>query len=124
MIQENIKQILRSYKSKQASKYIPVRGDEILTKVFDCEKYGISTKYDGHLCFIVKDKDKTQLLNFNGESFKRDELINEIDTLVKKEGIIVGEIYYNNVGERSRSFDLVKNLKVKDSSIQIVIFDI
>ena len=121
MIQENIKQILRSYKSKQASKYIPVRGDEILTKVFDCEKYGISTKYDGHLCFIVKDKDKTQLLNFNGESFKRDELINEIDTLVKKEGIIVGEIYYNNVGERSRSFDLVKNLKVKDSSIQIVI---
>ncbi|MDG1263503.1 MAG: hypothetical protein P8N57_02805 [Flavobacteriaceae bacterium] len=124
MIQENIKQILRSYKSKQASKYIPVRGDEILTKVFDCEKYGISTKYDGHLCFIVKDKDKTQLLNFNGESFKRDELIDEIDILVKKEGIIVGEIYYNNVGERSRSFDLVKNLKVKNSSIQIVIFDI
>ena len=124
MIQENIKQILRSYKSKQASKYIPVRGDEILTKVFDCEKYGISTKYDGHLCFIVKDKDKTQLLNFNGESFERNELINEIDSLVNNEGIIVGEIYYNKEGERTRSFDLVKNLKVKDSSIQIVVFDV
>ena len=124
MTEENIKKILRSYKSNQASKYIPVRGDEILTKVFDCEKYSISTKYDGHLCFIVKEKDKTQLLNFNGESFERDELINEIDSLVNKEGIIVGEIYYNKEGERTRSFDLVKNLKVKDSSIRIVVFDV
>tara|TARA_B100000767_G_C19756547_1_gene533203 strand:- start:166 stop:1521 length:1356 start_codon:yes stop_codon:yes gene_type:complete len=124
MNEENIKKILRSYKSNQASKYIPVRGDEILTKVFDCEKYSISTKYDGHLCFIVKEKDKTQLLNFNGESFERNELINEIDSLVNKEGIIVGEIYYNKEGERTRSFDLVKNLKVKDSSIQIVVFDV
>ena len=124
MNEENIKKILRSYKSNQASKYIPVRGDEILTKVFDCEKYSISTKYDGHLCFIVKEKDKTQLLNFNGESFERNELINEIDSLVNNEGIIVGEIYYNKEGERTRSFDLVKNLKVKDSSIQIVVFDV
>ena len=53
-----------------------------------------------------------------------DELINEIDSLVNKEGIIVGEIYYNKEGERTRSFDLVKNLKVKDSSIRIVVFDV
>ena len=41
MIEENIKQVIKSYKSNQASKYIPVRGDEILTKLFDCEKYSI-----------------------------------------------------------------------------------
>ena len=29
MIKDNIKKILKSYKSNQASKYIPVRGDEI-----------------------------------------------------------------------------------------------
>ena len=34
MIKDNIKKILKSYKSNQASKYIPVRGDEILTKSF------------------------------------------------------------------------------------------
>ena len=93
MVEENLKQIIRSYKSNQASKYIPVRGDEILTKVFDCEKYSVSTKYDGHLCFIIKDKEETFILNFNGEPFQREDLIKEIDSLVIKEGIIVGEIF-------------------------------
>ena len=72
MIKDNIKKILKSYKSDQASKYIPVRGDEILTKVFDCEKYSISTKYDGHLCFIIKDKGDAYILNFNGDPFERE----------------------------------------------------
>jgi len=94
MVEGNINEILKFYKLNQASKYIPVRGDEILTKVFECEKYGISTKYDGHLCFVIKEKDKTQILNFNGECFKRNELIDEIDSLINKEGIIVGEIFH------------------------------
>ena len=124
MVEGNINEILKFYKLNQASKYIPVRGDEILTKVFECEKYGISTKYDGHLCFVIKEKGKTQILNFNGECFKRNELIDEIDSLINKEGIIVGEIFHYKEGERTRSFDLVKNLKVKDSIIKIVVFDI
>lgn len=124
MIEENIKQVIKSYKSNQASKYIPVRGDEILTKIFDCEKYSISTKYDGHLCFIIKNKGQTHLLNFNSAPFQREDLTKEIDSLINKEGIIVGEIFCYKEGERTRSFDLVKNMKIKDSSIQIVVFDI
>jgi ATP-dependent DNA ligase len=124
MIQDNIKQILKSYKVNQASKYIPVRGDEILSKVFECEKYSISTKYDGHLCFIIKERESTKILNFNGEPFERDNLINEINSFVDKEGILVGEIFLNKPEERTRSFDLVKNLKIKNSSIQIVVFDV
>ena len=122
--QEKIKQILRSYKSNQASKYIPVRGDEILTKVFDCEKYSISTKYDGHLCFMVKDNGGVYLLNFNGEPFEREDLIDELNNLLDKEGILVGEIFNHKENERTRSFDLVKNLKNNDSSIKIVVFDV
>lgn len=122
--QDNIKQILKSYKSNQASKFIPVRGDEILTKVFECEKYNISTKYDGHLCFIVKDEKGIYLLNFNGKPFERENLIKELDTLLDKEGILVGEIFNYKEKERTRSFDLVKNLKNKDSSIKIVVFDV
>ena len=124
MVQDKIKQILRSYKSNQASKYIPVRGDEILTKVFDCEKYSISTKYDGHLCFIVKDKGEIYLLNFNGNPFQRQDLIDESNILLDKEGILVGEIFNYKENQRTRSFDLVKNLKNNDSSIKIVVFDL
>jgi hypothetical protein len=124
MVQDNIKQILRSYKLNQASKYIPVRGDEILTKVFECEKYSISTKYDGHLCFIVKDKSGVHLLNFNGEPFERKDLIDESITLLDKEGILVGEIFNYKENERTRSFDLVKNIKNSDSLIKIVVFDL
>ena len=109
--QEKIKQILRLYKSNQASKYIPVRGDEILTKVFDCEKYSISTKYDGHLCFIIKENGEIRLLNFNGEPFDREDIIDELNNLLDKEGILVGEIFNYKENERTRSFDLVKNLK-------------
>ena len=124
MVQDNIKQILRSYKLNQASKYIPVRGDEILTKVFECEKYSISTKYDGHLCFIVKDKSGVHLLNFNGEPFERKDLIDETNTLLDKEGILVGEIFNYKENVRTRSFDLVKNIKNNDSLIKIVVFDL
>ena len=122
--QKKIKQILRSYKSNQASKYIPVRGDEILTKVFDCEKYSISTKYDGHLCFMVKDNGEIRLLNFNGEPFDREDIIDELNNLLDKEGILVGEIFNYKENERTRSFDLVKNLKNNNSSIKIVVFDV
>lgn len=124
MVQDSLRQRLRLYKSNQASKYIPVRGDEILTRIFDCEKYSISTKYDGHLCFIVKGKDGIKLLNFNSEPFEREDLIEELNTILDKEGIFVGEIFNYKENERTRSFDLVKNLKNKDSSIKIVVFDV
>ena len=124
MVQDSLRQILRLYKSNQASKYIPVRGDEILTRIFDCEKYSISTKYDGHLCFIVKGKDGIKLLNFNSEPFEREDLVEELNTILDKEGIFVGEIFNYKENERTRSFDLVKNLKNKDSSIKIVVFDV
>ena len=124
MIKDNIKKILKSYKSDQASKYIPVRGDEILTKVFDCEKYSISTKYDGHLCFIIKDKGDIYLLNFNGDPFEREDLIQELNLVLTKEAIFVGEIFNYQENERTRSFDLVKNIKNNDSSIKIAVFDV
>ena len=124
MVQDSVKQTLSLYKSNQASKYIPVRGDEILTRIFDCEKYNISTKYDGHLCFIVKSKDGIELLNFNSEPFEREDLVEELNILLDKEGVFVGEIFNYKENERTRSFDLVKNLKNKDSLIKIVVFDV
>lgn len=125
MIDTQTKEIIRSYKSNQASKYIPVRGDEILTRIFDCEKYHISTKHDGHLCFIIKNETDLMLSNFNGELFDRPDLILEITNLLETEsGIFVGEIYNYKESERSRSFDLVKNISNPKSIIKIAVFDI
>ena len=68
---------LKEYKKFQSSKYIPVRGDEITTRVFEFDKYYVSTKIDGHLCFIYKKNKDVCLYNFNGKSFNRKELISE-----------------------------------------------
>ena len=125
MIDTQTKEIIRSYKSNQASKYIPVRGDEILTRIFDCEKYHISTKHDGHLCFIIKNETDLMISNFNGELFDRPDLILEITNLLETEsGVFVGEIYNYKESERSRSFDLVKNISDPKSIIKIAVFDI
>ena len=125
MIDTQTKEIIRSYKSNQASKYIPVRGDEILTRIFDCEKYHISTKHDGHLCFIIKNETDLMISNFNGELFDRPDLILEITNLLETEsGIFVGEIYNYKESQRSRSFDLVKNISDPKSIIKIAVFDI
>ena len=51
----NLAEKLLNYKHKVAGKYIPVRSDQITKRVFEMEKYFISTKIDGNICFVNKD---------------------------------------------------------------------
>ena len=76
----------KEYKKFQSSKYIPVRGDEITTRVFEFDKYYVSTKIDGHLCFIYKENKEVYLYNFNGKSFNRKEFyrLQQIEFLHKQ----------------------------------------
>ena len=50
-LEKSIIEKLRDYKHNRASRFIPVREGEIISRVFELEKYYVSTKYDGHLCF-------------------------------------------------------------------------
>ena len=50
----DIAEILINYKNTVASKFLPVRSDQIKTRVFELDKYYLSTKIDGHLCFVLK----------------------------------------------------------------------
>ena len=119
-----LKQI-KAYKNTQSSKYIPVRGDEILTRVFEFEKYFVSTKIDGHLCFILKKGKEIVITNFNGKLFDRSELIDELDKNIgENDGLFVGEIYAYKNGERTRSFDLTKGLSETNTIIKIGVFDL
>ncbi len=122
---ESLLNRLETYKNLQSSKYVPVRGDEITTRVFEFDKYYVSTKIDGHLCFIYKKNKDIHIYNFNGKSFKRDELIYEAEKKIPvSSALFVGEIYNYNQGKRTRSFDLTKAISESNSVIKIGIFDL
>ena len=89
---------IKAYKNTQSSKYIPVRGDEILTRVFEFEKYFVSTKIDGHLCFILKKGKEIVITNFNGKLFDRSELIDELNKNIRE-----NTNKYNSYCERNQN---------------------
>ena len=116
---------LLNYKNTVASKYLPVRSDQISSRVFDLDKYYISTKIDGHICFILKDKNNITIVNHNSTAFEREELSKEISNILKnQDGIFVGEIYFHCDDKRTRSYDLKKEISNSKSDIRIAVFDL
>lgn len=124
-MENNISEKLINYKNTVASKYLPVRSDQINIRIFELEKYYLSTKVDGHMCFILKKKNNISIINHNNVAFERDELKKELTEILKKdEGLYVGEIYSHNDNKRTRSYDLKKDISDKKSDIRIAIFDL
>ena len=121
----DIAELLINYKHNVASKYLPVRGDQIGTRVFEMEKYYLSTKIDGHLCFIFKEGNNISILSHNNKPFDRTELNKELESILKdQEGLFVGEIHLHHENKRTRSYDLTKEISNDKSDIRIAIFDI
>ena len=69
-----IEEKLINYKHKVAGKYLPVQSDQIKTRVFELEKYYLSTKIDGYLCFILKNGKEISILSHNNKIFDIEEL--------------------------------------------------
>ena len=125
MMDKQLSEKILNYKNAVASKYLPVRSDQISKRVFDMEKYFLSTKIDGQICFIVKKKNSIDLVNHNSTPFERQELIDELKNSLKKhEGIYVGEIYFHSDDKRTRTYDLKKEIKDPKSDIRIAVFDL
>ncbi len=121
----HISEKILNYKNAVASKYLPVRSDQISKRVFDMEKYFLSTKVDGQICFIIKKNNSINLVNHNSTPFDRKELINELsESLKKHEGVYVGEIYFHSDNKRTRTYDLKKEIKDPKSDIRIAVFDL
>ena len=121
----DIAELLINYKHNVASKYLPIRGDQLGTRVFEMEKYYLSTKIDGHLCFIYKEGNNISILNHNNKPFDRTELNKELESILKdQEGLFVGEIHLHHENKRTRSYDLTKEISNDKSDIRIAIFDI
>jgi hypothetical protein len=93
----NLAEKLLNYKHKVAGKYLPVRSDQICKRVFEMDKYYVSTKIDGNICFINKDVDGISIVSHNNNSFKRPELEKECSEILKNKcGLFVGEIYLHD----------------------------
>jgi hypothetical protein len=58
---------IHTYKSKVASRYIPVEGQHIGLKIAESDYYLTSVKHDGHLAFLVCQKDKATLYDRTGD---------------------------------------------------------
>ena len=125
MMDKQLSEKILNYKNAVASKYLPVRSDQISKRVFDMEKYFLSTKIDGQICFIIKKKNSIDLVNHNSTPFDRQELIDELKNSLKKhEGSYVGEIYFHSDDKRTRTYDLKKEIKDPKSDIRIAVFDL
>ena len=121
----NLAEKLLNYKHKVAGKYLPVRSDQICKRVFEMDKYYVSTKIDGNICFINKDVDGISIVSHNNNSFKRPELEKECSEILKNKcGLFVGEIYLHDENKRTRSYDLNREIGNNSSDIRIALFDI
>jgi hypothetical protein len=56
-------QILKTYKAKIASRYIPVNAEEAGNKIAGSRYYLASVKYDGHLTFLHIENGTPTLFN-------------------------------------------------------------
>jgi ATP-dependent DNA ligase len=82
---------IQTYKSKIASRYVPVNAEQIGLKIAESEYYIASVKYDGHLTFLSVSKGKAQIFDRNGNELKIDKLTKAASS-IKEDVIFAGEL--------------------------------
>jgi ATP-dependent DNA ligase len=82
---------ITTYKSKIASRYIPVDAEQIGLKIPESECYFASIKHDGHLAFLSVKKGKAKLFDRNGEEVKVPAVTKAAESL-KEDCVIAGEL--------------------------------
>lgn len=82
---------ITSYKSKIASRYIPVDAEQIGLKIAESEYYLASQKIDGHLSFLSVKKGKAQLLDRNGNEINVPAIMKEAKAF-KDDVVLAGEL--------------------------------
>ena len=82
---------ISTYKSKIASRYIPVDAEQIGLKIAESEYYLASVKHDGHLAFLAIEKGKAMLFDRNGDELKIDAITKAAAT-INVDCILAGEL--------------------------------
>lgn len=82
---------ITTYKSKIASRYIPVDAEQIGLKIAESEYYMASIKHDGHLAFLIIKNGKAQLFDRNGDELNVPG-ITKAAALIKDDMVLAGEL--------------------------------
>ena len=82
---------ITTYKSKIASRYIPVDPEQIGFKIADSEYFMASLKHDGHLAFLSVKKGKSKLFDRKGNELKIDKITIAAEA-IKDDCILAGEL--------------------------------
>ena len=80
-----------NYKSKIASRYIPVSSEQIGLKIAESEYYLTSVKHDGHLAFLHIENGKVSLLDRSGNEINIPAII-KAGMSIKENILLAGEI--------------------------------
>jgi ATP-dependent DNA ligase len=83
--------VFSTYKSKIASRYIPVTPEQMGLKIPESEYYMVSIKFDGHLSFLQVTEGKAKLMDRNGDELKIPSIAKAAENL-KQDCILVGEL--------------------------------
>jgi ATP-dependent DNA ligase len=82
---------ITTYKSKIASRYIPVDAEQIGLKIAESEYYMASIKHDGHLAFLSVKKGKAKLFDRNGNELNVPN-ITKAAASIKDDVVLAGEL--------------------------------
>ena len=82
---------IHTYKSKIASRYIPVDAEQIGMKIPESESYFASIKHDGHLAFLSIQEGKAELFDRNGDPLKIKSIVKHA-VAIKENVILAGEL--------------------------------
>ena len=83
---------LAAYKAKVASRYIPIQPDQVGAKITESDYYVTSTKYDGHLTFLVVKDGKAQLFDRKGTEIRLPQISAVAQASLKNDGVFAGEL--------------------------------
>jgi ATP-dependent DNA ligase len=113
-----------NYKSKVASRYIPVDAEQIGLKIAESDYYLMSIKYDGHLAFLSTKSGKAELYNRKGEILNIP-AITEAASKINKEVILAGEICCFESGKSTSHREVNSALSAPDKNdLRFGVFDI
>jgi hypothetical protein len=115
---------LSQYKSKLASRYIPIGLDAVGLKMLQSDVMFLSVKQDGHLAFLVCDGKSCSLQNASGKEWDGLPLLDEANSKLKgKSCTIAGELHVNSES-RTYGFAVPSALSSAPETLAFAAFDV
>jgi ATP-dependent DNA ligase len=113
-----------TYKTKIASRYIPVDPEQIGLKVSEADYYLTSIKYNGHFAILQIEKGKVKIFTGSGSELKIPSIQKAAESL-KKDMILAGELVVYKDDQPTTHMEVTAALDEPDKhDIRLAVFDL